>query len=138
MFKPESREIRVSRLSTFMASFRNRLLIGVDQGVEDMKFYTHVGNLVAIGYLRVVIGKRGPYIEFDKKHIQWYAFSIPNEMKYRLNNGEVFYDEYHSTDSTWVKLYLQKRTVAYADYKIGKCYISPFDLLRDDVQPIII
>jgi hypothetical protein len=37
-----------------------------------------------------------------------------------------------------VMLYFQKRTVAYADYKVGLCYISPFDLLRDELQPVIL
>jgi hypothetical protein len=37
-----------------------------------------------------------------------------------------------------VKLYLQKRTVAYADYRIGMCYISPFDMVMATMCPVII
>lgn len=121
-----------------MTSFRNRLLIGVDQGNDTLEFYDNCGTPLAVGYLRVVIGKRGPYVEFAKHHIQWANFFIPKEMEYRLTNGVVFYNEYHSTDKAWVKLYLQKRKVAYADYKVGLCYISPFELLRADAQPVII
>ncbi len=121
-----------------MTSFRNRLLINVDHGNEELEFYSFSGTLLARGYTRVVIGKRGPYVEFYKQHIQWDAFYIPVEMQYRLVYGIVFYEEYRSKDPSYVKLYLQKRTVAYADYHVGYCYISPFDLLRPLEQPVII
>jgi hypothetical protein len=62
---------------------------------------------------------------------------VPQYAKYRLTNNVVFYDEYRSVMDD-VKLYLQKHPVAYADYKVGLCYISPFDLLRDEMQPVII
>ncbi len=121
-----------------MASFINRLLINVDHGNEELEFYSPSGTLLAQGYLRVVIGKRGPYVEFNKHHIRWDAFYIPKEMQYRLTNAVVFYDEYRSKDVSYVKLYLQKRLVAYADYRIGFCYISPFSLFRPLEQPVII
>jgi len=121
-----------------MKSFRNRLLIGVDQGNDDLEFFNTNGNILAKGYTRVVIGKRGPYIEFLEKHIIWKQFFIPPDQEYRQYNHVVFYLEYRSLDSSNVKLYFQRRRVAYADYKIGMCYISPSDLLRMDEQPIII
>jgi len=94
-------------------------------------------TLLAKGYVRVVIGKRGPYVEFTPEQIQWENFFIPDDQKYRLNSREVYYDEYRSYDCSFVKLYYQKRRVAYADYELGLCYISPFDLLRDKMQPVI-
>lgn len=117
---------------------RNSLLINVDSGNDDLKFYSPKGLLLATGYTRVVIGKRGPYVEFEQKHIHWIHFFIPGSETYRQTNSIVFYLEYRSFDSANVKLYLQKRRVAYADYKIGFCYIAPSDLLRDDMQPVII
>ena len=36
--------------------------------------------------------------------------------------------EWRSKDQSNVKVYEQKRTVDYADYKVGLFYISPFDL----------
>lgn len=121
-----------------MRNVRNNLLIGIDHGAEELELYSVSGTLLAIGYTRVVIGKRGPYVEFKKEHIQWGQFRIPYEETYRLNNPFVFYDEYRSIDKSYVKLYLQKKTVGYADYKIGLCYISPMDLLRKEMQPVII
>jgi len=121
-----------------MASFRNRLLIGVDQGNDDLEFFSNTNIPLAVGYTRVVIGKRGPYVEFMERHIKWNNFFVPPAEAYRAHNKVVFYFEYRSFDSANVKLYLQKRTVAYADYKVGMCYISPFELLRTDMQPVII
>lgn len=121
-----------------MKNVRNNLLINVDHGNDELEFYSTCGTLLAVGYIRVVIGKRGPYVELDKKHIRWENFIVPKEEEYRLPNRVVFYDEYRSTDSAFVKLYLQKRLVTYADYKIGLCYISPTDLFRIENQPVII
>ena len=103
-----------------------------------MKFYSQGGLYLAFGYLRVVIGKRGPYVEFDHYQIRWENFDVPEAERYRMKNPMVYYNEYRSTDDCYVKLYMQKRTVAYADYIVGHCYISPFDLMREDNQPVII
>lgn len=119
-----------------MSKFADRLLINVERGA-DLKFFSQSGLHLATGYLRVVIGKRGPYVEFSNNQIIWENFIVPEKEKYRLTNAVVYYDEYRSKDPLFVKLYLQKRPVTYADYKVGLCYISPFDLLRDEMQPVI-
>ena len=36
--------------------------------------------------------------------------------------------EWRTKDQSNVKVYEQKRSVDYADYKVGLFYISPFDL----------
>ena len=120
-----------------MNKFEKRLLINVEHGA-DLKFYSHSGLYLAFGYLRVVIGKRGPYVEFSANQILWENFFVPETEKYRLTNAVVYYDEYRSKDPSFVKLYSQKHRVAYADYQVGLCYISPFDLMREDNQPVII
>jgi len=120
-----------------MKSFRNRFLIAVDSGCPDLLFFNNSGILLAVGYERVVIGKRGPYVEFTPEQIKWEAFIIPPSEAFRATNNVVFYLEYRSNDTSWVKLYRQKRTVAYADYKIGLCYISPLELLRAEMLPLL-
>ena len=120
-----------------MSTFKDRLLIADEHGA-DLKFSSLSGTPLAKGYLRVVIGKRGPYVEFYVNQILWDSFFVPDSEKYRLTSNVVFYDEYRSKDSSYVKLYRQKRLVAYADYRFDYCYISPFDLLRDEMQPVII
>ena len=118
-------------------SWKKRLRIPLE-GNPEPKFFTKSGTLVAIGYRRVVIGGRGPYIEFHIRDIQWNEFYVPEEEQYRATSGAVFYEEWRSIDASFVKLYLQKRRVAYADYKPGMVYISPFDLLSSGKLPTIV
>lgn len=119
-------------------SFKSRLKIPLE-GNKDypLTFYTINRTVVAIGYQRVVIGKRGPYVEFSPEQMNDDAFGIPEEELYRVDNQTVFYVELRTLDDAWVKLYLQKRTIAYADYKVGMCYASPFDLFLNGGTPII-
>jgi len=117
-------------------SFTQRLCIPLE-GRDKVNLYSKSGTLLAIGYTRVVIGKRGPYIEFSEPQIQKSNFQIPLEEEYRIDNGVSYYIEYRSKDPSYVKLYFQKRTIAYADYKIGRYYMSPFDLLMEYNQPTI-
>lgn len=88
-------------------------------------------------HLRVVIGDRGPYVEFDWQQIIAKNFFIPVDQEYRKTDKRVYYVEARSNDAAYVKLYYQKRTVAYADYKINKVYISPFELTSDK-YPVLV
>jgi len=83
-----------------------------------------------MGFVRLVIGKRGPYIEFNKEHLIPASLYMPDECKWRIastRKGYAYYLEYR-TRKDYVKIYYQRRLVTYADYKIGKFYISPDDL----------
>ena len=90
--------------------------------------YTKSVTLVANSYERVVIGGRGPYVEFTEKQIELNSFVIPKNQLYRLTDLRIYYIEFRSRDDSNVKLYYQLKTVAYADYKIGYFYIDPSDL----------
>lgn len=99
-----------------------------------MEFKSKSGLLLATNYERLVIGGRGKYIEFSREQIIWNNFHIPENQKYRFDNSwknRVYYYEYRSNDKDNVKLYDQLKIVSYADYKIGKLYISPNDLIFD-------
>lgn len=121
-----------------MISIRKRIKINHD-GNRDFKLFTKSGELVATGYKRIVFGKRGPYIEFDKNQIIKDNIHLPAECSWRFlkkYSDTIYYYEYR-TKKDYVKIYLQKKTVNYADYKIGLCYISAFDLY-DEKRKIII
>lgn len=117
--------------------YKERLKISLT-GDSKTNFYTFNGLLLATGYVRIVIGKRGPYIEFLENNIHLKNMHVPQKEKYRLNSPLVYYNEYRSNDDSNVKIYHQKREVDYADYKINFWYISPFELKTDDVDRIII
>jgi len=108
-------------------SYSERLKIPLE-GDETLQLYTKSGTKVATGYERIVIGDRGPYIEFRADQIVEENFEIPEDQEYRKTDKRVYYVEARSKDDSYVKLYFQKKTVAYADYKVGMLYISPFDL----------
>lgn len=113
-----------------------RLKISI-QGCKDLEFYSS-SELIAKGYNRIVIGKRGPYVEFEKQNfLDFKKLVIPETEKWRLKrNSFVYYIEYRIYPEK-IKVYFQKRVVDYADYKIGKFYISPFDLYLDNKNLII-
>ena len=119
-------------------NYQDRLRIALE-GNDYTRFETSTGLHVATGYTRVVIGERGPYVEFLPSHLIWDSLHIPDEEKYRLEHpwkDRVFYVEWRIKDQSNVKVYDQKRTVEYADYKVGLFYISPFDLLVEG-EPVI-
>jgi len=97
-------------------------------GNPETKFYSKDALHLATGYRRIVVGKRGPYIEFDDSNINHKSFFIPQREEWRFNSELAFYNEYRSKDDCYIKLYHQKKIVTYADYLIGKYYISPYDV----------
>jgi hypothetical protein len=108
-----------------------RLKLNVN-GDKVTKFFTSSNTLVAIGYQRIVIGERGPYIEFRENQINRQKIYVPDDMKWRFKNINAYYIEYRISDDAHVKIYYQKRVVSYADYKVGYIYISPFDLIANN------
>lgn len=106
---------------------------------EIVRFSTKSGTLVAIGYERVVIGDRGPYIEFKDSQIAKENIFVPPNQSWRLlpKYDHCYYWEYRTNDEAFVKLYFQKKEVDYADYKVGLWYVSPFHLTSDIYQILI-
>lgn len=94
-------------------------------------------NVIADRYQRIVIGQRGPYIEFTKNQIVDTQLYIPRGQLYRLSDPKVYYIEFRTIEGD-VKVYYQMRSVAYADYLINHFYISPYDLYKDDGECCIL
>ena len=115
--------------------YKDRLRISLEG--SEIAFFTKSGTPVASGYKRVVIGKRGPYIEFEPSQVISESFHIPADQKYRKTDDRVYYVEARSNDDSNVKLYYQRKPVAYADYKVGMVYISPFDLKTDEIEELV-
>jgi len=107
-------------------SYEKRLHIPLEG--NDRDFYTADNTLVATGYVQVVIGQRGPYIEFEGDHLVGDNITVLAEHAWRLNSKNCYYIELHSNDEASVKIYYQTKTVDYADYRVNYYYISPFEL----------
>lgn len=131
---------------------RIALTLGLsEEGDPTTEFFTMHGTLIAKGYLRIVYGDHGPYIEF-----------LPSQMvrdAWRLSAKKgpmAWYDECQPKDGANCKLYVQKRDVkmlpnpprgkysannnrrnGYADYRVGRLYISPDDITLAARPPAI-
>jgi len=116
--------------------YRKRLLIPVDTPTV-LNLNTINGTHIAKGYTRIVIGERGPYIEFEDSHMVAENMFIPDDQKWRLQSSAAYYNEWRSVDAANVKIYHQKKVVDYADYKVGMWYISPFELTSKEF-PILV
>lgn len=107
----------------------DRKLIQIGEvGDELTEFISPSCLLMATGYNRIVFGTRGPYIEFDPRHIIHTNIHIPESQLFRLSDPRIYYIEFRSCDVNLIKVYYQMRTVAYADYRIGMFYVSPLEL----------
>jgi hypothetical protein len=102
------------------------------EGSEISLFTRHPSySAIAKQYQRVVIGQRGPYVEFTKNQIFDKSLYIPKNQLYRLSDPKVYYIEFRTIEND-IKVYYQMRSVAYADYLINHFYISPLDLYKED------
>lgn len=110
-----------------------------EYGCEDICFTTPNAKIICLGYNRIVFGDHGPYIEFLKEHVildQWKCH----------RKGIGYYDKYYPIDKSHILLYAQRKDVknlpnppkgkrsfngnrkeGYADYVIGRYYISPYE-----------
>jgi len=89
----------------------------------EENIYLKNGTLFATGFNRVVHGERGDYVEFEADQIvQKLISKFDND--FTEENDFYYWWLYPESDSD-TKIYHQKRTVKYADYKVGKYYVSP-------------
>jgi len=115
-----------------MKKYSELLTIPEESSLLELK--TSDDTVIARKYERVVIGQRGPYVEFTPNQMLCDKLFIPKNQLYRLSDPKVYYIEFRTNDSSNVKVYYQMRTVAYADYKIGYFYVSPGDLYSDGIK----
>lgn len=113
-----------------------RFNISVDGGLDFL--YTRTGLKVSEGFERVVVGARGPYVEFQTEQLCLDSLHIPKQCRYRVGNPDVYYTEYRTKDKAFVKVYRQKEGVGYADYKIDCWYMAPSDLFLENGKSVVV
>ena len=91
------------------------------------------GTLFASGFNRVVHGGRGDYVEFEANQI---LLPLVSKFGNDINSEDldIYYWWLIPEGHPDTKVYLQRKTVKYADYKIGKYYVSPM-LFKDFKDP---
>jgi hypothetical protein len=68
-------------------SYEKRLPIPLSWD-DHVRFETSTGLHVATGYTRIVIGGRGPYVEFLPSHLIWDSLHIPDQDTGPSNHGK--------------------------------------------------
>jgi hypothetical protein len=119
---PEFPESEGEQILFFPNVARRSLLL--EDGTLDPKL------AVARGYTRVVIGKRGPYVEFHWTQINRKQLYAPKRAEWRSQEQwreRVYYFEYR-THLGHKMFYDQIKAVRYADYQVLHWYASPWDL----------
>lgn len=101
-------------------------------GDPAAELYSSAGTLIAVGYEKIVIGDYGAFLEINKENVIGKNLEIKKGQEYRYNDPKykdnVKYLWYTTKDDSDVKIYYQKKTVPYADYKPKKFYISPYEV----------
>ncbi len=101
--------------------------------------YTINGSLICNGYDRIVIGDYGAYIEFSSEQANKDLFIIAPGQEYRLEPrySNVKYIWLTIDDGSQIKIYYQKNTVSYADYKPQYYYISVYEAYPEIITNLI-
>ena len=93
---------------------------------DDLSFFSPHGLLLATSFERVVIGDHGAYIEFMPDHVVMCHIEPKGS---RTPTRAVKYIWWKPIDGSDVRLYEQRDSVGYADYKIGRWYVAPSDVV---------
>lgn len=101
---------------------------------DTLPLYTCNGSIITCHYDRIVVGDYGAFIEF-KEPIYDGQFVIAPGQEYRVNDdrysSRVKYEWLTINDGSRVKIYRQKRTVSYADYKPDRYYVSVHEVFPE-------
>lgn len=102
---------------------------------DNIPLYSADGRVVCDGYKRIVIGDYGAFIEFTPEQANHYLFKVQEGQEYRINDPKysknVKYEWLTLKDKSGIKIYKQKKTVSYADYKKGMFYVSPHEVYSE-------
>jgi len=111
----------------------------IESGSDKFLFKAKTGSLIARGYLRLVYGDHGPYIEFAQDQVEW------ENLECERRDIGYFNKWYTKVDR--IMVYEQTKTVSilanppagkfsfngnrkegYADYRVGRIYVSPYEI----------
>lgn len=99
---------------------------------DTTKLETRSGTVIASGYNRIVIGDYGAFVEFSRAQANARHLKIKEGQSYRIEDPRyaehVKYLWLTADDDSDVKVYDQKRSVEYADYKPGMLYVSVYEV----------
>lgn len=114
------------------AEFEETLPEWCNMSGDTTKLETRSGTVIASGYNRIVIGDYGAFVEFSRAQANAHHLKIKEGQSYRIEDPRyaehVKYLWLTADDDSDVKVYDQKRSVEYADYKPGMLYVSVYEV----------
>lgn len=114
------------------AEFKEALPEWCNVSGDTTKLETSNGTVIASGYNRIVIGDYGAFVEFSRALANARHLKIKEGQSYRIEDPRyaehVKYLWLTADDNSDVKVYDQKRSVEYADYKPGMLYVSVYEV----------
>lgn len=128
-YKPLPSDLSENVRNEYLKSIPLNLNINGD---SEFELKSKKGTLIAKGYERIVIGDYGAFIEFSVKQGIKENIIIQKGQEYRINDEKyrknVKYYWLTANDLSGIKIYLQQKTVSYADYIPNMYYVSPFEI----------
>lgn len=104
-------------------------------GDPHAHLHSLAGTPLCSGYERIVIGDYGAFIEIAPERIYQASLRCKPGQEYRYRDSRfsenVKYLWLTAKDQSDCKIYLQKKTVSYADYVPGMYYISPYEVYKE-------
>jgi hypothetical protein len=111
---------------------KNKYNFNIKETGDDISLFCKDCKMqISKRYNRIVIGERGPYVEFEPIDI------IHENIIHGKDQNHIFFSEYCSSCSEKIFIYFQRKIVKYADYLVGKFYISPY-LLCDKNDIVVL
>lgn len=147
-YKPLPTDVQSKALDVYLANLpeefmpTNRGFIkpakgGVEIAGKRQPIVLKDGTKIANGYDRIVVGNYGAFIEIDERDMVKEPLTTRKGEEYRERGdyrGKVKYF-WKTVGDTEAKIYEQQKGVSYADYKAGKYYISPYEVMgRGEVK----
>ena len=94
------------------------------------------GTVLCFGYRRIVIGDYGAFVEISPEEVILSSLCCKPGQEYRYQDERysknVKYLWLTTKDTSDCKVYLQRKTVEYADYLPGMYYISVYEVFPID------
>ena len=93
---------------------------------------SHCGTDLFIGYDRVVVGDYGAFFFLSPECAIKANMMVKPGQEYRTVSARYDKCKYiwlTARDASSIKIYFQKNTVSYADYRTGKLYVSPHEVI---------
>ncbi len=133
-YKPLNKDLSAKQRKLYLAALPSYFQVN---GNLNCELYDNLNNLVCYGYSRIVIGDYGAYVEIplNKMILENLIVKPGEEYRFRPEYSNVKYHWYCLKNNQDIKIYYQKKTVLYADYKPEMFYIAPDDLrLQEEIN----